>query len=169
MEGNLLSDSWLQGKLPEVSSSGIATVFVQGYPSTGFGRVTEDSVEWRLSPEGSVFDAQYSFDVRLFGDLGEYHRWCLGKNQWNDRLAKVDDERWSWRAPDRKFVLWGSSERTENGWTYLTEQRGIKLWAPIEAQHKKHISLPVWERIEAEEDTGVVYIKDAILRPLEVE
>ena len=169
MEENLPTDSWLQSKVPEISSSGVATVLVQGYPSTGFGRVTKESVEWKLSPEGSAFDARYSFDVRLFGDLGEYHCWCLGKNQWKCRLAKKDDERWKRRAPDRKFVLWCAAQKTENGWTYLTEQRGIKFWAPINGHPKKHIFLPLWERIETEEKTGLAYIKDAMLRPLELE
>ncbi len=163
---SVIDDKWLMSKVSDVSSSSVAIALVQGYPATGFARVTPTRVDWRLSPDDGVFDSRYSSDVRLFGDLGEWHCWSVRSDQWRGRLAREADEGWVDSALARDYVLWGTRvDERMDGWTCVSEARGVRLWIPLEANDLP-VFLPVKERVDREEDTGIAYIRDAMLRPL---
>ena len=162
-----MDTDWLKAHAGDVSSQE-AVVLLQGYPATGFGRVSKDTLELRLTPEVPVFDATYYWDVRLFGETGEWHCWRLPGGEWRGRLAKPDE----WRDTRKKqLVLWGPQQgrgTPEAGWICCEEPaRGAKVWAPSAAPLPFPVLLQVLERVEVEKDTGLSGVTDAMLRGFE--
>jgi CRISPR-associated protein (TIGR03984 family) len=152
-----------------------AWLFVQGYPFTGFLVVEPEAESGVLrKPPGvtcSFEDLSLFWDLRLFGEKGEWHLWREDDGEWSGRfLARGEC------SPhiERKDVLWGlpaekkgTSEREEGTrdgvvWTRFTEDRGAAFWIPGQRLKKEPARLRLWQKIE-EDGAGLAGVVDVML------
>jgi len=162
-----LDSQWLMDERSNVSTAGPAWLLLSGYQASGFGLVTEDRVILGLTPNVPEFAPEHLWDVRLFGDKGEWHCWRVG-SKWKGRLALAE----AWEQPrERKFALWGTDVRDDGDWWSVFEKRGAavkvpkRLWPELNTRHLP-LLLCVWERVDQEPDTGLAGVGDAMLRGL---
>lgn len=165
-----MSSAWLIGRAKDVCTAE-ATILFQGAEASGFGRVQAGRLELRLTPDVKTFQPGRYWDIRMFGDQGEYHCWKIGK-QWRARLAKPGDPEWG-GAVTRKYALWGTDSRESGDWFELWETRGARVHLPktqLPGLREKRlpVRLTTLLRIEADETSGVVGVVDAMLRFFEV-
>jgi CRISPR-associated protein (TIGR03984 family) len=163
-----VSAEWLVTKAKEVSDDGPAYGLLQGYPATGFCSVENGGLLLGVSPsEVTEFDPEYYWDVRLFGNLGEWHCWRTPKG-WFGRLATKSCEEWN-DPVKRWMALWGSRVVSDSDWHLLSENRGARVrvpqsWRRALEDKDLPILLEIWERVEPESETGIAGVVDAMVR-----
>jgi hypothetical protein len=154
-------------------SKGSAVLLAQGYPFTGFVLLRDGD---RLSPPPGVDAAAFGdwnlfWDLRLFGDLGEWHLWREDDGEWSGRLAEPADLTWKDSIP-REDVLWGSRNLSQEQdgvqWILYSEKRGAAVWTPDTGiEMKRFARLRLWQRVDYDSRTGLAGIVDAMLRKIE--
>lgn len=118
---------------------------VQGYPATTFARLNESGLELPPTLGGSGdLPWQLFWDVRAFGQKGEFHAWKRANGSWKGRLRMTSE------VPDRierQYPVWGRpSGPAQNGWQLYSEERGTEVWVPEEAaQGASRLVLEVWQ------------------------
>lgn len=89
-------------------------------------------------------DIKYLVMLRAFNKNEELYIWRNSGNRFNYRLRK-DGEGEEKNAVDAEQILWGTkSENLTEGWTRLSESRGMELIVPIDmdkSKDKKRIKL----------------------------
>lgn len=148
-------------------------LLAQGYPFTGFVLLCDED---RLSPPPGVDAATFDdwslfWDLRLFGDLGEWHLWREADGEWSGRLAEPEDPSWKDAIP-REDVLWGSRNPSQEQdgvqWTLYSENRGAAVWVPPTGiEMMRFARLRLWQRVDYDSHTGLAGVTDAMLRKIE--
>lgn len=170
-----INEVWLKARAAEVVKTNEdgakcgAWILLQGAGSTGFGYVTGSRLLWGLQPKEIGFADSLPWDIRIFGDSGEWHLWKLG-SKWSARFASTIE--WD-EVHTRRQPLWGSRVRTEDGWHYITEDRGATIqlptaWRETLAAADIPLVLVVRERIGRDKDTGLAAVVDAMLCGIEL-
>jgi CRISPR-associated protein (TIGR03984 family) len=146
---------------------------VRNYPFTGFVLMRDMD---RLSPPPGVDPARFGdwslfWDLRLFGDLGEWHLWREDDGKWTGRLAEATDPSWKDSIP-RVDVLWGSRNLSQEHdgvqWILYSEKRGAAVWVPhTNLQMKRFARLHLWQRVHYDSHTGLAGVVDSMLRNIE--
>jgi CRISPR-associated protein (TIGR03984 family) len=166
-----INRQWLRKKAGDVAGSGTAYLLIQGYPATGFGKINDGKIDLRLEPDvhGDVeLEWDYYFDVRMFGELGEWHCWHTLRGDWNARFANETE----WKDSDnekyfeRNYVLWGTQFIGRGDWCECLEKgRGARIWIPIfvPVGKGKPASLRIRHRVEFDKNTGLAGITDAMI------
>lgn len=155
---------WLIGLLTDVSD-GDAWLLVQGYPATGFWVATGEQI--LFPPDGSSpsLDWNLYWDVRLFGNKGEWHLWRTGQGKWRGRFCTASE----WEDfLDREDALWGTQVETKTAdgrkWTKLWEERGAAVWVPFEVRKEKlPVRLKIRRKVDYQPDTGLAGFTDAMI------
>ncbi len=160
-----MSEQWLRDHASGVSKSE-AWILFQGAPASGFGRVKSGVLELKLTPEGvKQFVPERYWDVRMFGELGEYHCWKGSDQKWRMRFASRCDPDWTFTTT-RNYALWGTENLPKGEWFRRSEDRGATVWIPAAALpgvgEKDDVSLNAKLRIE-QDDAGIAGIVDAML------
>lgn len=166
-----LSTEWLVEHAADVAGAGAgACALIQGYPGSGFAEVCGGELLLGLSPRVDGFDPTYYWDVRLFGEKGEWHCWSDG-GRWRGRLAKVVQDHFTCdRIRERSFALWGSRVAQDDGWQVCEETgRGVQVrvprsWRAELSEKDLPVLLRIWERVEPEPGTGLAGVVDALIR-----
>ncbi len=162
------TEAWCKTKATELGSN--AVLLVEGYEWTGVAVWRDGS--WVFPPTANGAAVEFSWrlseleDVRLFGDLGEWHSWRTGDG-WRNRWVAA--AKWANRI-EREYVVWGNRVKEATpGWTTVGEASGVTLQVPLALtlDPKQHpIRLLSWHLVEEDPDTGEQYIADAMLRGL---
>ncbi|HET6842929.1 MAG TPA: CRISPR-associated protein Csx19 [Candidatus Angelobacter sp.] len=168
---NPMSSEWLLQHAGD--AGGTAVLLIQGHPATGFGRVSGGKIDLRLEPglQQTAEDLPWSlcFDIRMFGDRGEWHCWRIEGSIWRGRFAGRDREEWQekdGKAFARHYVLWGTKFTREGDWVRCSESRGSVVWVPAESYGEKEgepAHLAVRERVEFDAETGIASVADAMI------
>ena len=152
---------WLVQRRADVNDQD-ACLLVQGYPATGFWVISEKGV-FTPPDESPSLNWDLYWDLRLFGDRGEWHLWRTGAGAWAGRLCASGE--WS-EYLDRNDALWGtrSEKREVDGrfWTRLWEERGATVWVPGEATELP-VRLKVRRHIGYQPETGLAGFVDAMI------
>ncbi|MBT9146891.1 MAG: hypothetical protein DDT32_00638 [Syntrophomonadaceae bacterium] len=97
--------------------------------------------------EREKFEPKYLQRLRLFNENRELLIWKSGQNGYKSRL-RVDggDQGREEHAVEAEQVLWGTrGEKCEEGWTRLSEERGMDFVLPIDAtqvnNHARRVKL----------------------------
>ncbi|HLJ48966.1 MAG TPA: CRISPR-associated protein Csx19 [Bryobacteraceae bacterium] len=135
-----MSPSWL--KNAALAVGGNARALIQGYPYTGFARVSDTGELTAPDVELSAPVWRRFWDVRVFGQDGEWHAWRGGDSIWQDRDSRVH-AREGRECIQRTYALWGSDAEIHDGWTCCQEQRGARIWVPFDAWHIRRLPLEV--------------------------
>jgi CRISPR-associated protein (TIGR03984 family) len=159
MEPINISLDWLKIQASALNESPF--ILVQGYEWTGLGQFSNGEfkfgrlIEWRWSE---------IWDVRLFGDTGEWHCWKSGDGSWFGRFAATESVPKEFRI-ERDYVLWGRS--IEKGKNWAQEANGASVFIPIPVEGnlaQRPLRLMAWELIQSDPKTGQCFIADAMLR-----
>jgi CRISPR-associated protein (TIGR03984 family) len=162
------NSAWLAAHAAETAGDGSAYLLIQGYPSTGFSRIQNRALEFRLYPAvDSIEDSDwdYYFDVRMFGELGEWHCWRAPSLGWRGRLAKTSE--WQ-NSFDRSHVLWGTRFEKQDSWWQCAEGRGAQIWVPalLNVSAQRPGALRVRQKVEFDQD-GLAGVTDAMVLAIE--
>lgn len=156
-------------------SSGSALLLAQGYPFTGFVVINkDDAMCWPPGIDAKLWNGWNLFwDLRLFGDRGEWHLWRTNDGQWKDRLASPERPEWKDHHIARADVLWGKQKGSEENdgisWIRYSETRGACVWVPEACVEKdRPARLHLWQRIECD-GNGIAGVVDVMLRGIDSE
>lgn len=143
-----------------------AHFLLQGYPFTGFGRLTPDSIELPArAADQSGPDWSMYWDLRIFGKEGEWHAWRTGKNGWLARFLERSD-----KSLNRTYQVWGewSSKDSLPAWDCYFETRGTRVWIPSElSRQSPHMGVVMALIKNTDEASGIVGIVDSMILDLE--
>jgi hypothetical protein len=144
---------------------------LSGYPASCFARITADALLLPpgfedLQPEPFALPWTLFYDIRVFGETGEWHAWCQsgarGRREWSARFRRFDDIN---DRIEREYPILGTRvvER-RNGWALRREQRGPAVWVPesIAGDAESRPVLRVWQILGVEPDSnGIMGVVDA--------
>ena len=124
-----MCEKWLKDHAYKVSEDE-AWMVIQGAPGTGVARVKAGVLELKLVPEVREFVPERYWDIRMFGEKGEYHCWMTSDRTWRARFAKQhDDPDWT-ITTIRSYPLWGTQNKREGEWFRRSEERGTTVRNP---------------------------------------
>ena len=141
-----LNESWVYGRLSDVTEKDLAWVLVQEPGFIGFGIVSANEICW--PPYLPKLDWELVSDLRFFGEKGEWHGWrdwdgkhyarllefdveaekhvwfsCNGENQEKSRTKR--------EALTEYHALWGTKVGCgKSSWIKVVEDRGAEIWIP---------------------------------------
>ena len=123
-----LNEELVRQYLCYVTGKGRAWILLQEPGFIGFGAVYKDKICWPPSVE--KLDWTRIRDLRLFGEIGEWHVWPHWNGGWKSRLRKLDDID---DALTESHVLWGDwpPKPAQEPWVKLVETQGTEIWLPI--------------------------------------
>lgn len=146
---------------------------VAGYPATFFARVNEDRFELPPDPKldafgskGFALDWKLFYDIRVWGDSGEWHAWWEG--EWHARprvFGKLGDT-----LNDRQYPILGTRDEKETeDWVLRKETRGPAVWVPTDwsggkDRAEKRPVLVVVPIIEPDKENGLYKVVDSVIR-----
>jgi len=157
VDGLEISEEWLVSKAAAIGND--AVVLLQGYEWTGLGYLNGEQrldfgrpLDWRW-PE--------YWDVRIFGEVGEWHCWRVDERKWSGRYVTAQE--WE-EKEDREYVLRG--RELEGNW--VRESGGAKFYYPkalVSNDLKEHpLRLSAWLEVGEDVKTGQAFFRDAMLR-----
>ena len=152
--------------LSKVTSEETAWVLLQEPGFIGFGVVHSEFIRW---PPDTRIDWTRVTDIRLFGEIGEWHVWSHWDATWRNRILVCKDVR---DTLTEYHVLWGSkvldAPDTPTGrWVVLAEDRGTNIWLPLPLRTSDlPLRLKIEQLVEYDGTTGMAGIVDAAVRAL---
>ena len=146
-----------------------AFALLQGYPLTTFARFDFSTAEFTL-PLIFNWKGDWSslFDIRVFNPYAEAHAWKRADGRWDARLrAEGPNDATPETVFESVFVLWGTQresqpeQQADPAFVCLTEERGVRVWAPREAAGGKlPLRLKAQEYLEPDDRSGIVRTVD---------
>ncbi len=157
---NVLDETLICSRLRHVTAGPAAWILLQEPGFIGFGVARQNSIGW---PPGVQPDWSQVDDLRLFGEIGEWHVWFRGDGSWQSRLLTL--QRLTDVVTDC-HVLWGTRVQPSDtpSWTKLVEERGTELWLPLplKSDHLP-LGLKLKHVVDYDKKTGLAGIQDAAL------
>ena len=155
----IMSLDWIVAKAADLGREPM--VLVQGYEWTGLGYYRNGEIDFgRKLP---FLWTEY-WDVRVFGEKGEWHCWRSG-DVWRARYAAVED----WKDHEvRDYVLKG--REIQGKW--VQESGGARYYYPMplaDDLKNRPLRLCAWLEVAEDSDTGLRYFRDAMLREIRQE
>ena len=181
-----LNKKWVCDRLSGVTEKKMAWVFLQEPGFIGFGVVMKDDI---CFPPGVDPDWTLTSDLRLFGEIGEWHVWRDWEGKHQCRLLEFGEEG-EWRiwlgsegeqqsCPEKSgkkintlteyHALWGNNlVRETPPWIKLIEDRGTEIWLPLaefdlEAKPHLPLRLKIKQVVDYDPDYHLAGIVDAAL------
>lgn len=170
VEINPMTNQWLLDHAHEAGDEPV--LLVQGHPATGFARMAGGKLDFHLEPDvhevGIELPWRLYFDVRIFGERGEWHCWRVQGAHWRGRFAGRDENEWQvkpGKAFSRSYALWGEQFKREGDWVRWSEKRGAVVWTPAryDKDDQQPFRLEVRQRVEFDQETGIAGVVDAMI------
>lgn len=162
-----IEEAWLQAKVSDVASQRRAWVYLQGPNMVGFGIVTPSQILW--PKDSSPLAPSLTEDLRLFGDLGEWHVWKRWDSSYHARFRTVPPSSSGPIQPmkPQAYLLWGKSLQTEGSrYALVEEMRGATIPFPdapwFHSNPALPISLQVQPILDFHPETGLAGIVDVL-------
>ena len=156
----VLDEALICAHVCHVTAKATAWLFLQEPGFVGFGVVGADVIHW---PPGIQVDWSRISDLRLFGELGEWHVWLQWDGIWQSRILKLQDIT---DALTEYHVLWGTriQSTATSPWIKLVEDRGAEIWLPLSLEESHlPLRLKIQQIIGYDEKSGLAGIQDASL------
>jgi CRISPR-associated protein (TIGR03984 family) len=154
-----LNEELVRTQLQHVTDQEAAWVFLQEPGFIGFGVVRQEAIHW---PPNIRPDWSRVFDLRLFGEQGEWHVWPYWDHPWQSRLLRLQDNK---DFLTEYHALWGTQARSVAGaWVTLIEDRGATLWLPVTIRNNDlPLRLKLAQIVGYDPKSGLAGIVDAAL------
>ena len=137
-----------------------AWILLQEPGFIGFGVVQASEICW---PPDVEPDWEHVSDLRLFGEIGEWHVWRHWDGNWQSRLLELKNIK---GALTEYHALWGNDVKSDTPpWVKLVEERGTEIWLPLAELTEKDLPLrlKLKQSVDYDPESHLAGITDAAL------